>query len=286
MFAKRPWLKWVVIGAGVLLVACMAIVVAAIVTGQSPTWQATVTAKAQGKTQTAAVTPVPSATPTAPPTNTSKLTPQPSKTPQPTLTPRPTNTEGPTVTPRPTNTPEPSPTPIVFTGSGDAVVDITKANEPMLVHIVGNAGRRFFAVQSYDTTGNQLDLLVNTTDPYDGVRPLDFMANELTTRFQIQAVGKWTIEVLPLTAARVLEVPGTITGIGDDVVILRGGKPDTAKIKGNAGGRFFAVQGYGARRSLLVNTTDPYDGTVILSNDTAIIEVRAIGEWSIEVTVK
>jgi len=153
-----------------------------------------------------------------------------------------------------------------------------------IIHIVGNAAGRFFAVENYGAGNERIGLLVNTTDPYDGVRPLDFRADEHTTRFQVQAVGNWTIEVLPITSARRLEVPGTIEGVGDDMIILLGGTPDLAKVKGNAGGRFFAVTGWGDRSDLLVNTTDPYDGTVIVSPDTVILEVEAIGEWSIEIT--
>lgn len=75
--------------------------------------------------------------------------------------------------------------------------------------------------------------MVNTTDPYDGIVPLDFMADEHAARFEVKAHGDWTIEILPLSTARVLVVPGSIDGKGDDVILLTGSKPDTAIIKGN-----------------------------------------------------
>jgi hypothetical protein len=44
--------------------------------------------------------------------------------------------------------------------------------------------------------------------------------------------------------------------------------------------------GYGSYADLLVNTTDPYEGTVPLASDTGVIEFEAVGPWSIEVTEK
>ena len=83
-----------------------------------------------------------------------------------------------------------------------------------------------------------------------------------------------------------VEVPGIYNGVGDQVVFLTGKTPDLAIVKGNASGRYFAVLAYGDRKNLLVNTTDPYQGTVIVPQKTMIVEVIAIGNWSIEVTAK
>jgi len=35
-----------------------------------------------------------------------------------------------------------------------------------------------------------------------------------------------------------------------------------------------------------VNTTDPYEGTVIVSDDTVVLEIQAGNNWSIEITAK
>jgi hypothetical protein len=156
----------------------------------------------------------------------------------------------------------------------------------MLIHITGNASSRHFAVVSRDAAGESIDLLVNTTEPYDGVRPLDFREGEHTMRLEITATGDWTIEILDLTVARRLEVPGTIEGEGDDVVWLTGGAADTARIVGNASERHFAVIAYGRGIDLLVNTTEVYDGTVIIPAGTLMLEIKATGPWTIEVTGK
>ena len=150
----------------------------------------------------------------------------------------------------------------------------------VIVHVVGNAESSYFGVTGFDEAGKQTDLLVNTTDPYDGITLLDARKGQTTTRLQVEAQGDWTIEVRPLAMARAAAVPGTTSGAGDDVLLLDG-EPDTAHIVGNAEGRYFGVIGHGKRYDLLVNTTDPYDGRVIVNRDTVVIEVKATGEWEV-----
>lgn len=221
----------------------------------------------------------------------------PTSTSLPTFTPRPTNIPTSTNTPKPSNTPLPTPThtptpePITFSGSGDSVLDFDLNGEPAIIHIKGNESGRYFSVESFDETGESIDLLVNTTDPYDGYRPLDWLDDEYSTRLQVKASGSWTIEIFPIAQSpeiqrHILSIPGTYNGNGDDIVVLVDGTPDLATIKGNAGGNYFGVIGYGDRREFLVNTTSPYEGTVIISNNTYALEIVAEGDWSIEVTAK
>ena len=225
---------------------------------------------------TSTETPLPTSTST--PANTPTLT----NTPEPTNTPTPTNTPAPTNTPKPTSTPTPLPTPIILTGTGDSIVDVDRPMSPALVRIEGNASSRHFSVINYGSNGERIDLLVNTTSPYQGVRPLDFLADEHTTRFEVSASGAWTIEIIPLSNIEFVDVPGEISGTGDYVFGLRG-NPDTAAIQGNSTSNFFAVISYGNQRNLLVNTTDPYEGVVIVPSGTLIIEVQASADWVIDI---
>ena len=222
----------------------------------------------------------------------------PTDTPEPIDTPEPTATVEPTDTPVPTATAEPTviPEPVTLTGTGDSVVDVGDWEcVPGLVHIVGNAGSDHFAVKNFDVDGEKLELLVNTTDPYDGWRPLDWMDDECTTRFQVQGAGEWSITLLPLAPIPEVKrhwigLPGTYKGEGDDVIILAGSKtPDLANVSGNDSEDYFGVMAWVSSRGsdqLLVNTTDPYEGTVILDPTTFAIEVRAVGAWTVEVTTK
>lgn len=218
------------------------------------------------------------ATDSTPPTTT---TIPPTATPEPpTKTPLP-----PTETPIPP-TSTPAPDPIVITGSGDSIEDFENPFGAGLYFIEGNQCDRYFGVVSYDAMGNQVELLVNTTAPYKGVRPLDFGQNQ-STRLEIKSQCAWSITIAPLAAIRVLDVPGQIEGKGDDVVLLRGGTPDLAEITGNASGRYFGVYSYGRNSyDVMVNTTEPYTGKVRVNADSLIFEIQSVDNWNIIVTAQ
>lgn len=199
----------------------------------------------------------------------------------------PTSTPKPTETPIPTPTNTPPPTPLTFNGQGDNVVDFNKWNGLAFLHIK-NVGNGNFAVWNYDKDGNKIDLLVNTIGNYEGYLPLDFLDNEHTTRLEINSDGQWIVEIYPLDIQylHVLDLPGKYTGNGDDVLVIRK-NPDIAvfdcQIQGN-----FAVWAYGSTsgRDLVVNKIAPYNGKVILNNDTVILVVKAPGAWSVEISTK
>lgn len=264
------------IAAGVAVVGvciCLTVAVASSASRASPT-ATNALAVAIAATETAP--PAPTATgPTAKPSATF----QPTFTPRPTVTPRPSATASPIAS----VTFTPPPDPIVLTGNGDDIVDVENPFEFGLLRITGNAGGRLFTVTSFDDNNNQLEGLVLTTDPYSGTRPLDIRSGQHTVRFEVKAVGAWTIELAPLSTIRRLEVPGTIEGVGDDVIGLIGAAPDTATITGNPNARLFVVTGWGSRSTNLVLTTDVYDGKVIVKPDTVLLEIQAIGPWSIQV---
>lgn len=197
--------------------------------------------------------------------------------------------------PEPTNTPEPEPTPppppdpVLFEGFGDTIVDVEKTDDPMIARISGNDCSGHFAVKNYDENNETLDLLVNITDPYQGVVPIDFFEGEWTKRFEITSSCEWIISLEPIVSARFLTIPGSISGTGDDIVVLDvpdGKIPDLVQITGNEISHHFAVKSFGGWGDLLVNTTDPYDGTSILDPETAVFVVTASDDWTIEVTAK
>lgn len=239
------------------------------------------------QTQAALVTPTLAATntPDTPPTSAATSTDLPATKSAATMTQRakdraltPTATRiPPTKTPPPTATP----LPVVVTGKGDSVVDAENPYEVAMVHIVGNRASRHFSVTNYGPGNVEFDLLVNTTDPYDGYRVIDFGTNEHTVRFEVKATGAWTIEILSLSTAPIAD--GNISGENDGVFLVRG-LPGKASIIGNSAGRYFGVECWGRDgwNDLLVNTTDPYNGTVLIKGDVILCAVRANGEWSFD----
>jgi hypothetical protein len=62
--------------------------------------------------------------------------------------------------------------------------------------------------------------------------------------------------------------------------------PDLATITGNAGSHHFAVHSYGDTIDLLVNTTDPYEGEVIIPPGTVLLAVTSEEAWKIEITAR
>jgi hypothetical protein len=210
-------------------------------------------------------------------------------TPPPSATPLPTDTPAPTNTPTPTATPTPLPEPVNLSGTGDSVVDFEMSGLA-IAHITGNQPGRHFSVTSYDNAGNRIDLLVNTTDPYDGYLLLN-TRGDTASRMEVTGTGDWAIDIEPLNYNAIpprhaLTVPGTHQSSGTDVIILAGETPDLADVSGNQAGRHFAITSYGASGNaldLLVNTTDPYEGTVILDPETRLLQITAVGEWNITI---
>lgn len=186
------------------------------------------------------------------------------------------------------NTIRPTSTPIRFdpirlSGRGDDVVRLDKPDVPAIVTLT-HSGSSNFVVTNYDGSGNQIDLLVNEIGSYEGTRPLDFGASELTERLEIQADGSWTVLVEPISAAIPIRVPASnTTGQGDMVLLLSGSDPDTAEIS-HSGESNFVVQAYGNSRRLLVNEIGNYSGTVIMPQDTLVLEVVADGRWQLAIT--
>ena len=81
--------------------------------------------------------------------------------------------------------------------------------------IAGNAAARFFGVRAL---GSDSDLL-NTLDPYEGVRALDWDGRE-STGFEVRATGDWTIQVIPEAAIPTFDT--SYEGSGDTVLRFTG----------------------------------------------------------------
>ena len=166
---------------------------------------------------------------------------------------------------------------IVLKGSADAVVSFAKnAPGPAVVHITGNAASRYFAVRILGTE----QYLVNTLEPYDGVRSLDRDGGE-STGFEVRATGPWRIEVLPLSAIPTFDT--FFKGDGD-MVVRYTGEGSLAEITGNNDGRYFEVQAFGAHGTdRLVSTSQAYAGSRQISGRPHFFEVKAVGSWTITV---
>jgi len=128
-------------------------------------------------------------------------------------------------------------------------------------------------------------LLVNTSDSYSGIVPIDLPPNTITKYLEINAVGSWQIIVLPIGMSETIELNEKKDMSGDDVLWIEG-DAIFAEIFGNSASRHFSIiayDKYGRYSKLLVNTSDFYSGKVMLPKDTLLLEVNAVGNWSITV---
>lgn len=178
--------------------------------------------------------------------------------------------------PEPTQTPIPAP--VVYSGSGDDVIEIDPPEGVYVLHITGNASASHFAVKGFTSSGDSTELFVNTVDPYDGVTIDPSLSTEL---LEISASGDWTIELVSIYSMPTISEGDTFDGTGDAILMVES-YGSTATIKGNDSAQHFAVKSFGSSKNdLLVNTVDPYEGTVMLSGDPIILQVTSSDSWTI-----
>lgn len=172
------------------------------------------------------------------------------------------------------------PDPVVYSGTGDDVVQITPPEGKYVFRITGNQEGRHFSVKAYDSFAESIDLLVNTTSQYSGVT---YDPTQSTAMLEISATGDWTIELVSIYTMDALISGNSISGEGD--AVLQVFAPVlTADIQGNDAAAHFSVKSYdmdGGYLDLLVNTTDPYSGTVMMGLDVSTLVISAEGPWTI-----
>ena len=97
---------------------------------------------------------------------------------------------------------------------------------------------------------------------------------------EIKAEGEWTVELISFGLLDVIHGGDTYAGTGDMVFLMYDyGK--TADISGNVDAHHFAVKAHSETTTdLLVNTTDPYEGTVLLRDKFFVVEVTAESPWT------
>lgn len=162
-----------------------------------------------------------------------------------------------------------------YSGTGDDIVSGVKTETLSYAHIT-HAKNGHFSVKGH--YGDSYDLLVNTTDSYDGTTLL-FPNQEY--RFEISARGDWTIELYKIGTSST----DSFSGNGDCVTPIFLKTSDVYEITTNGGGHF-SIKGWGDMGyDLLVNTTDKdYSGKVMFDNkeEYVFFEIKASREWEIK----
>ena len=161
-------------------------------------------------------------------------------------------------------------------GSGDDVVDLPQPGTPCLMTISHN-GSGNFAVHTVDSSGSNVDLLVNTIGDYSGM-VTDYTDYESAHMLSIKANGSWSVTFSPL--ADMAEVGNGVQHSGDGVFFIEAASLTKLHLT-NDGDSNFVVKGIGMSDSkLLVNEIGAYDGTVVWSQPKSFLIVNSTGNWS------
>ena len=60
----------------------------------------------------------------------------------------------------------------------------------VVIHVVGNEAGEEFKIQNFDTSGEFIGILVNTSEFYDGIRPMDLLTFQDKASLEITAEGE------------------------------------------------------------------------------------------------
>lgn len=162
------------------------------------------------------------------------------------------------------------------TGAGDSVVDIPCSGTPCAIELHHDGGSNF-AVWCVDSSGNNLDLMVNTIGQYSGI-VTDFSDSDDAAMLSINADGNWSATFRPLK--NIQQMTNGAQMQGDNVVYLDEQSLTKLNIT-NQGSSNFTVKAIGMNKSdLLVNEIGAYNGTVIWNEPQSILIVHSDGQWS------
>ncbi|MEW2385652.1 hypothetical protein AB0873_26670 [Micromonospora sp. NPDC047707] len=185
-------------------------------------------------------------------------------------------TAAPTTTaPEPT-TPPPAPKPKVIKGRGDDVVRIAELTDLAVIKFTCKCSSN--TILRSDGDG----LLVNEIGSYNGKRWINLEDGSLTTQFEVEASGSWTLTIGTVDQMATKAFSGKAAGKGDDVVVL-GGDAAAAKITHSRGDSNFVIHAYSMETGeggLLVNEIGGYSGVRPLEAP-ALVQITADGNWTI-----
>lgn len=170
----------------------------------------------------------------------------------------------------------------VLEGNGDDVVILEQPISLAAMDVDANAAGRYFGIRPILLSGESGSTLVNTTDPFDGTVLLLGSGQDAVAGFEVTSNGPWKFTIKSISEVPYLAPGETVEGAGDSLVRLdETSGLATVTVVGNDAGRYFGVRAHGDRTSSVINTTDAYSGTVRLGSGTILLEITAIGSWSI-----
>lgn len=184
----------------------------------------------------------------------------------------------------------PPPTPpgtfadFTVSGTGNDVVSFQIPGDVPAVLDITHHGSSNFVVWSLDGSLETIDLLVNEIGLYEGRRPVHvgwFSSKELVRHLEIDADGNWSITARPMTSAR--ELVSSLSGSGDDVLRYDGSASTlTSSHDGSSNFIILGHEANGRYNDLIVNEIGSYSGTDLMASGSAILEITADGNWTLQ----
>lgn len=162
-------------------------------------------------------------------------------------------------------------------GNSDYVAEGLKVTGYAVLH-VKHSGDSHFSVISYENGEDYDELLVNTSEPYEGDVLISHSGN---FSLEINAEGDWSITSSGLS----IDDSTYFSGHGDAVTGITTHDGGNWKITNDADSHFSVIE-YGLNSGymdLLVNTSEPYEGIVKAEKgDNIFFKVSSAGNWTIE----
>jgi hypothetical protein len=149
---------------------------------------------------------------------------------------------------------------------------------------VDYGGSGNFEVISYDTDDEPLSTLVYVSGVYSGKQALNF-GGVTFSAIEILTSGTWKVQVLPLSKATTISVPGSASGTNSNVFVLGDLLFGVTLETPNATG-WVGVIGYGDNGyvQILIDAPAPYSDSVSITDpEIKYLEISVVGPWSLTV---
>jgi hypothetical protein len=174
--------------------------------------------------------------------------------------------------------------PQTYSGSGDAVVDITPIKSASILKVTFT-GDSAFIVRPIDATGKEGVSLVIDIGPFDGT-VFQQAVSKAVVALSVKAEGDWTIAISPIATAPIV---GTKNVSGTGSAVVKWAKPSTGYKKiaftSDGDGAFIVrpIDSKGKERISMILNVGAYNGSVLLPTGTQYLKITSNGNWNFTV---
>jgi len=171
-----------------------------------------------------------------------------------------------------------------YSGSGDAVVDITPIKSASIIKATF-AGESAFFVTPIDSTGKEGFSLVLSVGAFDGTVFQPAVTKPIVA-LSVKAEGDWTLVVSPVASAPQVGTKN-VSGSGSAVVKWAKASSGFKKIAftNDGEGAFMVapIDAKGKERFSMILNVGAYNGSVLLPARTRYLKITSDGNWTFSV---